>query len=295
MRAVLVGEASDAHIRAVVDALRAGRVEPDLIDSASDRGACVLDPAAHLPEPSEPTRGLIRSMPTTPLDLLPIELHAWSDFADAIVFDPEIEWLSGLAAIRQADNKLHQLQLAKRAGVAFPRTLVPSTVADIRQALGSEVVLKPLGAGVIADEATPMRVFYSTLLESSSLTDAELARAPVLAQQPIRADRHLRVVTVHDQVWCAALPADAVAFDWRSSPSGTRLAWAPCTAPDGVVAGALRLNSLAGIGFSSQDWLDAAGSYYFIDLNPNGKWLFLPGEVAQQVTVAIARWLCRAE
>ena len=47
-----------------------------------------------------------------------------------------------------------------------------------------------------------------------------------------------------------------------------------------------------GVGYSAQDWIqDADGTWWFVDLNPAGQWLFLPNKVAEQVTAAIASLL----
>jgi hypothetical protein len=46
------------------------------------------------------------------------------------------------------------------------------------------------------------------------------------------------------------------------------------------------------LGYSSQDWVIApTGAALFLDLNPAGQWLFLPADVAEAATTAIARWL----
>lgn len=284
----------DAHIRAVVHALQSTEVNPDILDCVTPIATHNLAPNQNVPQEHGSRRGLIRSLPSYPLDLLPAEVHAWSEFADGILSNPDVDWLSSLGAIRQADNKIYQLHLARQANVAFPKTLVARTVADVHEFLGDTAVLKPLGSGVLDDgsgNGSP-RVFYSTIVNVADLADDELARAPVLAQEPIMADRHLRIVTLNEQIWCASLSAHGVAFDWRESPSNTQLAWEPFKPPDHVIEEAVRLTALAGIGFSSQDWLEAEERYWFLDLNPVGKWLFLPKGIAEQVTTAIAAWLC---
>jgi hypothetical protein len=54
---------------------------------------------------------------------------------------------------------------------------------------------------------------------------------------------------------------------------------------------ALGLAVSLGLGFSSQDWVETADGYWFLDLNPSGQWLFLPELVAHPVTSAVAAWL----
>jgi len=179
------------------------------------------------------------------------------------------------------------LALADRIGVKHPRTVVARTTADIGNYIGEEVVLKPLGPGVINNGDGP-RVFYATLVELSDLADSELAYEPVIAQQPLSADEHLRVVTVGARIWCGSLSAVGLPLDWRESPA---LRWRKCDVPRVVARDALRLARISGIGFLSQDWIRVGDDFWFLDLNPNGKWLFLPEEVAGPVTDAIVTWL----
>jgi hypothetical protein len=47
-----------------------------------------------------------------------------------------------------------------------------------------------------------------------------------------------------------------------------------------------------GAGFTSQDWIETdRGEHVFLDLNPAGQWLFLPEQVSDSATRAIADFL----
>jgi glutathione synthase/RimK-type ligase-like ATP-grasp enzyme len=193
--------------------------------------------------------------------------------------------------IRQADNKLYQLLLAEHLGILIPKTAVPCDVVAITELVGrNPVVVKPLGKGVAIGADGARRVFYTTAIETDDLTDEILQTAPVMIQERISAERHLRVVTVGDEVWCSAMEAKGHALDWRESSRGA-CEWYPIVVPETVRRDALRIASAAHVRYTSQDWLEVNDERYFIDLNPCGKWLFLPEPIRDQVTTAIARWL----
>jgi hypothetical protein len=105
----------------------------------------------------------------------------------------------------------------------------------------------------------------------------------------VKADAHLRVVTVEDQAWVFRIPAEGLPIDWREEPRAHR-EWELVDDED-LGSNALRVNSAFDIRYSSQDWIQTDQKQVFIDLNPSGQWLFLPEAGSQQITQAIALWM----
>lgn len=63
-------------------------------------------------------------------------------------------------------------------------------------------------------------------------------------------------------------------------------------APRAVEELALKAARSVGAGYSAQDWVEGPdGSWWLLDLNPAGQWLFLPKDVSEPVTAAIAQFL----
>lgn len=114
----------------------------------------------------------------------------------------------------------------------------------------------------------------------------------MLAQERIYARRHFRVVTVADRVWACELEAEGLPVDWRSVES-SHGAFLSVSRPDErLLDGARSMSRALGLGYSSQDWvMSGPGKYVMLDVNPGGQWLFLPSEVSELVTQAVAGWL----
>ncbi|MDP9343946.1 MAG: hypothetical protein M3Q23_18015 [Actinomycetota bacterium] len=128
------------------------------------------------------------------------------------------------------------------------------------------------------------------------MTEAELHRLagpPVILQRCIRASRHLRVVTIRDEVFVASLRAAEV--DWRSNEiNHERFRPEPDEAWPCVRQGATALAAALQIGFSAQDWIvDNSGRPFFLEVNPNGQWLFLDplwdGRIGESLAMALER------
>lgn len=170
-----------------------------------------------------------------------------------------------------------------------PQFEVVSSPESISASLGDQFVVKPLGTGEYRTESDTFAV-HSNVIDRSDQRLYGLVEAPFLIQRLVEATRHLRVVTVGDQAWSAALDAEGVPVDWRLDLRAHE-SWLPVQEP-AVERKALNLSRALGLGFTSQDWIvDLEGEAWFIDGNPAGQWLFLPPEVCDPVTAALALWL----
>ena len=203
---------------------------------------------------------------------------------------PRLEWLTSIDNLQAAEDRVYQLSVASRLGIATPQTVVSGDPDTIRRLLGTDAVLKPLAGGAFVNDRGEPHVVHTTLLTDDLLASGDFAAAPFVAQERIQARYHLRVVTLGSIVRTAALDADCWPLDWRTA-EGAHRSWRPHYAPE-VEAQAKRLAQALRVGFSSQDWLiPVKGSPTFIDLNPAGQWMFLPEDVAQPVTEQLVNFL----
>ena len=200
------------------------------------------------------------------------------------------EWLTDIDALQAAEDRIHQLAVASRLGIAIPRTIVSSDPAEIEQALGSEAVIKPLATGTFVNSEGEHRAVQTTPLTPELLASGDFGAAPFVAQERIEVRHHLRVVTAGCVATTAALEADRWPLDWRIADEA-HFSWSRHESPE-VEAQAVQLAAKLRVGFSSQDWLvPVSGSPMFIDLNPAGQWMFLPNDVADPITERIVDFL----
>jgi hypothetical protein len=205
----------------------------------------------------------------------------------AVVRDERVSWLTPIDRLGASENKPYQYRLAERAGVPVPAWLVTTDPGQVPTE-GSWVA-KPLGPGSFIDDQGSDRVVPTTPFDQARR--GGVAAAPFVLQRQVKPAAHARVVTVGDHAFSATLPADGLPLDWRLQPAA-HTAFSANPVPDHVELMALAAASALRVGFSSQDWiLDRTGSWWFVDLNPAGQWLFLPAEVADQVTRRVATFL----
>lgn len=211
------------------------------------------------------------------------EATAWLQLLAGAVRSADVRWLTPLDVVVAAESKVLQDAVAHRAGVRVPQTVVATSAPD------GECVVKPIGPGHFVDaDGTPWAVPTSRV---TSALRAAAPTAPFLFQEALVAQRHLRVVTVGDRAWCAALDAEGRPLDWRSDDA-THIAFRAVTDADAARAG-LEMATAMQVGYSSQDWIETFDDLFFLDLNPSGQWLFLPEPIGGEVTTALADWLSK--
>jgi hypothetical protein len=200
-----------------------------------------------------------------------------------------IEWLTDYWSTMRGENKLVQYLAAQRIGVPVPPCKVV-TSADELWELGESVVMKPLGLGAYTEAGVSFAV-YAKLVDRVDVSHSALAAAPFIAQKLVNAVEHLRIPTVIDRAWPCRLDAADLPLDWRMD-GDAHTSWTKCTNAESVAAVAIKVAHELNLGYSCQDWVvDESGTSWLVDINPAGQWLFLPDEVGNAVTEAIADWL----
>ncbi len=298
---LLIGSESDTHLYTIAERLRERKIEPVIFDADSlveagyslSPDKLVIDGKAIDME----SRGWLRRVAPsrwTTGDLVgsvaDVSLRTRVQLVAAIARHGNRKWLTSIDTLQAAEDRIRQLAIALRVGIATPPTIISADPLKIRRALGNDVVLKPLATGAFVNSEGQPQTVHTTLLTNDIFTTGDFGDAPFIAQKRIEVRRHLRVVTAGITVRTAALEADCWPLDWRAAEEAHN-AWVLHKSPE-VGAQAVQLAAELDVGFSSQDWLvPMEGPPMFIDLNPAGQWMFLPASVADPVTDHIVNFL----
>jgi hypothetical protein len=302
VKPLIVGDRTDRHVQAVLDALQVrGAIDPVVLDAPllQQRGFFVdLDHVRHgaadLPV-NETGRGWLRRYAPSAWgagaiagSLESVTKGAFLSLVGSISRVGKRDWLTPLDKLLAAEDRLYQLERARELGFFVPRTVVTSNPQEAVEMLGPHFVVKPLATGYFLNNGMEQAVF-TTELTADEAVGLDFGAAPFVAQQRLHVREHLRIVTVRGDAWASKLSGDDRPIDWRQQESAHG-EWTPCSDNE-TCEGALALAATLGAGYSSQDWVRCDEGVAFLDLNPGGQWLFLPSAVAAAVTRAIAGYL----
>ena len=202
----------------------------------------------------------------------------------------ETLWVSHPFNLRRGEVKALQLAEASRAGLRVPQTLVsndPARATTFVAALGdAECAIKPLIAIGVTDEQGYRLPLTTTLPRGHSLES--MALAPTMLQPYVDKAFELRCVVIGDKIFCAKLDSQAdekSRIDWRGGDPEHEI----FTLPREVEASIHRLMAGFELNFASLDMIVTPdGEFVFLELNPNGQWLWLEHELGFPLVACMA-------
>jgi glutathione synthase/RimK-type ligase-like ATP-grasp enzyme len=190
-------------------------------------------------------------------------------------------WVNAPEAARRADDKMHQLRVARSLGFAIPETLVsnsPEAVRAFHLRHGGQVVYKAFvpmswkdGEGVVSHTHTQM------LPPASDLRDDEIALCPGIYQEAVAKRHELRVTVFGDEVHTLLIESqkDRPTSDWRIDVNLGRIACRSHRLDEATAERCRRLCRELGLAFGAIDLIVApSGEAVFIEVNEAGNFLF---------------------
>lgn len=208
-------------------------------------------------------------------------------------------WMNRPDAVWQAELKLHQLHVAQAVGLRIPRTIVSNEAAAIRRAYDEfgSLIVKPARAGHLWQGGEEFAIYTSqvTAAHLEELDDAQWAPSIYQELVPKRVD--LRITCVGRQLFGAAIHSQTepmAKVDWRRTDN-PQLPHSRFDIPEELKGQILALMHAFDLQFGCLDFvLTPTGEYVFLEVNPNGQWLWLDDQLQLGISEAVASWLADA-
>jgi glutathione synthase/RimK-type ligase-like ATP-grasp enzyme len=184
-------------------------------------------------------------------------------------------WVNNVYRIREAENKIYQLQLAKKMGFQIPNSIISNRYGSVSTFFydnANECITKPIKSGLIEDN--PSRVVFTSNVVPDSLEEERVKFFPNFFQRRINKVADIRVTVVRDRVFPVKIEIDSdhMTVDWRSVDPAF-LKYSEFALPDAIENRCLGLTKCLGLNYSAIDLaIDGKGEIYFLEINPNGQW-----------------------
>jgi MvdD-like protein with pre-ATP grasp domain len=205
-------------------------------------------------------------------------------------------WMSRPGAIWEAEFKPYQLHLASELGLKIPRTLIsnkPDRVLDFCRSL-DQVIAKPVRNGHVVRNGVESAIFTTKLTQEDLNEPSGVSQSPTIFQELIPKKYDIRVTIVGSKVFAAAIDSQSdptAQIDWRRTEN-PRLPHYPIELPSALVAKLQTLMFRLSLTYGAIDLvLTPDGEYYFLEINPNGQWLWLDDMLSLGISRAVAAWL----
>lgn len=186
--------------------------------------------------------------------------------------------VNNIFALTTAESKMQQLHFARSLGILTPDTLITNSISaakDFTKA-GPTVYKSLTNAEWISDGLlynTRTRLITGELLEAAAPT---FHASPTILQRVIESDDEVRVFIAGNTVIAASLSfsnKETGRIDWRSQVD--QIKPKRVSLPSELETALVKLNKKLGLICSSMDLIYSNGSYYFLEVNPSGQFLWL--------------------
>lgn len=210
-------------------------------------------------------------------------------------------WISYPDRIAAASYKPFQLHLARRLGFEIPRTLMtndPAQVARFFRRCGENAVYKTFTQHSRTRPDGRAVSILTNRLEPKNLENLEGVRqAPCIFQEYVSKRIEIRVTVMGRRVFAAEIhsqDSEVSRIDWRRYDLD-RTPYRPHVLPTDIERRCLDLVENLGLAFGCIDLiLTPEGRYVFLEINPNGQWLWVESLTGQPMLAHFVEMLSQA-
>ena len=215
-------------------------------------------------------------------------------------------WLNSPHAVDIANQKPYQLQLASKLGFTTPPTLItnsPERAKIFVEQFGPILAVKTIsstGIRFVDDDGKEKRFsLYTKKLSRQKVLSAltRIKNCPTIFQKYIEKKFELRITVVGERVFACAIysqESDRTREDWRryDLPNTPHKIFA---LPGDIEDKCVLLVKELGLSFGCIDLIVTPNDeYVFLEINPNGQWLWIEQLTGLPITRSIAELLCNS-
>ena len=209
-------------------------------------------------------------------------------------------WLNNVYDIREAENKIYQLELAKKIGFNIPTAVISNDIMaliNINNDFNGDLVIKPIKSGNIKYNDKNCAIF-TTELDKNQVNDLNRIEAfPVFAESNIHKKLDLRCIVVGKEVFCVAIYSqieEDAKIDWRKSKK--ILEHKEYKLPANIKKMCIALTQELNLNYSAIDMiLDENDEYIFLEINPNGQWAWIENRLSLPISKSIVDLLVKGD
>ncbi len=204
-------------------------------------------------------------------------------------------WINTVSSIRNAENKIYQLLLAKDIGLNIPNSIVTnnsSSALSFYNRNNNSCIIKPIKSGLVEGHTEEGVIFTSKV----DFTDQNISRTescPIYLQNLIKKKGDVRVTVVGNITFAAFIHSQAseeAQIDWRKNIYPLR--HSIIDLPHDIVDKCLLLTKKLSLNFGAIDFvLNENNEYLFLEINPNGQWAWIEKQLDFPISDAITNLL----
>jgi len=203
----------------------------------------------------------------------------------------DAKWISEPYHIYKAENKLYQLKLAKKIGFNVPNTILSNShteINDFYNKNSSQIIVKPLSQSIIYNDNNFLEHIFTNLVDKTHIDNLiNFDLTPCIFQQHIEKDIELRITVIGEKIFIAGVNSqidEVTQIDWRKG----ELKFYETEIPKHIKTMCIELVKKLNLKFGAIDMIkDKNGNFIFLEINPNGQWVWIENETGLKISEAL--------
>jgi len=209
-------------------------------------------------------------------------------------------WVNHPRLVWDAENKLSQLKIASSLGLQIPKTLVtndPEKAKDFFGICKGKMINKVIGRGMIEEKNRTLLIYTHKIARKDLSKMGQVKYAPALFQEYVPKKIEIRITIVGKEVFPVEIHSQEgpkTKDDWRRYDF-ERTPHYPHNLPKEIEEKCFALLEKFQLNFGAIDMvLTPNDEYVFLELNPNGQWLWLERLTSLPISKEVAKLLINA-
>lgn len=206
-------------------------------------------------------------------------------------------WIGYPLKLRQAESKIYNLKVASKLGLYIPKTLVTNNPEEAKRFFNDcqgNIINKVLGHGQVEYQKDYFTVYTHRVTSQDLNNLEEIKYTPCLFQEYVPKQVEIRVTVVGDKVFSCEIHSQEnkrTVDDWRhyNFDDLKDVKHSIHDLPPEIQNKCLKLTNHFGLNFATLDFvLTPDKKYVFLEMNPNGQWLWIEDLTGLPISQAIA-------
>lgn len=187
--------------------------------------------------------------------------------------------------LRKTENKAFQLLYAEKKGLLIPKSFVGNSNKRARDFFCKKSIIKPLTTGKIVTEDV-VELYHTNYLET---VNENISLTPVYFQEYINKKYEVRMTYIDGYFFAVRIDSEDK-LDWRRNYRGLKYKIIEC--PPKILEQCEELLNDFELNYGAFDFIvDEKDRWCFLEVNPNGQWLWLEHELQMPISEKIVRYL----
>lgn len=187
--------------------------------------------------------------------------------------------------LRKTENKVFQLAYAIQNGLCIPYSCIGNDNDDLNLFSAGNSIIKPLSMGKVCTKEG-CELYQTNMLRE---TDSDISLTPVYLQQYIQKSYEVRLTIINNHIFAVRIDCDDKT-DWRRDYSSHQ--YSLIEVPSSVAKGCMNLLKDFGLAYGAFDFIvDQSRQWVFLELNPNGQWLWLEEALQLDISKYLVEYL----